>query len=113
MYRTEKASSDSKDSKSKKSVSSRYASVLILLTIQGTYSTRFFGRSVIQAGEFCAMQAVSNGVRNVCLVFYDFFFFNFKGLENVEILDRFGGRMWKIGEGWFVMNYLKSFREQV
>ena len=32
----DKLSSDSKDSKSKKSVSSRYASVLILLTIQGT-----------------------------------------------------------------------------
>ena len=35
----EKLSSDSKDSKSKKSVSSRYASVLILLTIQGTPKT--------------------------------------------------------------------------
>ena len=29
-----------------------------------------------------------------------------KGLENVEILDRFGERMWKIGQGWilFMMN---------
>ncbi|XP_028392294.1 protein virilizer homolog isoform X2 [Dendronephthya gigantea] len=50
----DKLSLDSKDSKSKKSVSSRYASVLILLTIQG--------------------------------------------LENVEILHRFGERMWKIGQ---------------
>jgi hypothetical protein len=32
--------------------------------------------------------------------------FFFKGLENVEILDRFGERMWKIGEGWFVCNSL-------
>ncbi|CAB3997684.1 Hypothetical predicted protein [Paramuricea clavata] len=54
VEQADKLSSDSKDSKSKKSVSSRYASVLILLTIQG--------------------------------------------LENVEILDRFGERMWNIGQ---------------